>query len=790
MNFLIRRKSILYVFLVVFLLPVAALLLYSCSGSSGYSTRSTALLVMITPETLNNWVENGYGTDSNGYNKLVILDVDSASSYTAAHIPKSFNLDTAVDLKSTRSNGLTTTISQVATKAQMDALIQRTGIDEHTVVALVGNGTMMNVGRAYFNFRYWGFPKDRLKVLDGTKTATYQNAAGYSLISDETPLPLASLYSVADLEPDVSVRVSLEEMIGLAQDADPFTVVIDARSADEYNGVVRKTSVTNGPPKTYVAFEGHIKTAEHQEYVTLQIGGNRANPLLPENELIAAMTAINMDEDSTGISYCKTSWRATIQVLALDAVLGWNAKIYDGAWIQWGLMASNDPAVGGPLEPDSPWITEALSQGEADGPITYNRKEVEQINASDVDSFAANANEINEEDKAICGTTPAAPPDRAVEVMVSNATLNGWVTGGYSDPQGHGYTKMVVLHVDFSKGNYDAGHVPGAFFMAHPADLTSTRNNGIADTISQVATMAQMDALIQRTGIGADTVVVVTTSPGGFNMMNLGRAYFNFRYWGFPKERLRILDGNTALYGAEYALSTVTPAPVASIYSVCRLRQVDTVDEVRASYEEMLAVAGDDDASTVVADARSADEYNGVMGKTTVTSSVPTHVAFEGHVRTAEHQEWSTLTSGGRLLPEDELIDAMAAIGASPTTTVYTYCKTSWRAAVNFMALDAALGWPVKIYDGAWIQWGQMASRDPMLLGSLDPDSPWQADNSDGTESLTYNAGPIGPVQTTSSYAPHANLINLEDSNAAAAGGGAGGGPGGSGDKPDAPGYN
>ena len=96
-----------------------------------------------------------------------------------AIFPAPINLDTGADLQTTRSNGVSFTVSQVPTKEMMDALIQRTGIDAHTVVALVGNGTMMNVGRAYFNFRYWGFPKERLKVLDGTKKATYRDAAGY-----------------------------------------------------------------------------------------------------------------------------------------------------------------------------------------------------------------------------------------------------------------------------------------------------------------------------------------------------------------------------------------------------------------------------------------------------------------------------------------------------------------------------------------------------------------------------------------------------------------------------------
>lgn len=776
MSFREREKNVFSACLTVLAVTLVLLLLASCSGSSSYSVRPAQPQVMISAATLNDWVTNGYGTDANGYNKLVILDVDSASGYGSGHIPGSYNLDTGTDLQTTRSDGVSFTVSQVPTKAMMDALIQRTGIDAHTVVALVGNGTMMNVGRAYFNFRYWGFPKERLKVLDGTKTATYKTAAGFPLSTSPTTLPTPSTYSLAALTPDVSVRASLEEMIAYAQDNDPFTVVIDSRSDDEYNGVARKTTVTSG---TYVAFEGHVKTAEHQEYVTLHQGGKNSNPLLSENELIAAMAAINMDEDSTGISYCRTSWRATIQFLALDAVLGWKAKIYDGAWIEWGRMASNDAAIGGSLEPDSPWRTDTDALSES---INFNRRVVKPI--AGANSFAAKANLINETDKAVCATNPAAPPDRAVDVMISPATLKGWVDGGYSDPEGYGYTKMVTLHVDSATG-YGAGHVPGAFSLDTAVDLSDTRNDGIADTVSQVATKAQMDALIQRTGIDAKTVVVFSTSPGNFNMMNLGRAYFNFRYWGFPKERLRILDGNTTHYAAVDDLSTATPAPVVSAYSVCNLRQNTSVDAVRASFEEMFAVAGDDDPDTVIADARSADEYNGVIGKTTVTSG--TYVAFEGHARTAEHQEYVKLLSGGKLLPKADLMDAMEAIGASPTTTVYTYCRTSWRAAVNFMALDAVLGWPVKIYDGAWIEWGQMATNDSTLDGSLDPDSPWRTDNADRTESLSYNKGPIPPVGANS-YAPHANLINTEDG--ATGGGGSGAGPGGGSSKPEAPGYN
>ncbi|MGW8161386.1 MAG: selenite/tellurite reduction operon rhodanese-like protein ExtH, partial [Desulfobulbales bacterium] len=784
-----------------------------CGGSDSYPVSQVsqgAFPVMISPATLNSWVVNGYGTDSLGYNKLIILDVDSASNYDAGHIPGAYNLDTETDLQTTRSNGVAFTVSQVPTKAMMDALIQRTGIDARTVVALVGNGTMMNVGRAYFNFRYWGFPRERLRVLNGTKNATYRDSAGYTLSTTSTPLPTPSTYSVANLTPNAfETRASMEDMIAYASDNDPFTVIIDARSADEYRGVGRKTSTaTSG---TYVAFEGHVRTAENQEYVELHEGGNRANPLLSKNELITAMAAINMNEDSTGISYCRTSWRAAIQFLALDAVLGWKAKIYDGAWIQWGQMATNDPVRDGSLDPASPWRTDNADLTES---LTYNRQIVGPIVGAN--SFAANANLINETDKAVCGGTGIQPSNRAVDVMLDPTTLLAWVNAGVPDDPADGpgdnpypadYTNFVMLHVD-SQADYDAGHIPGAFHLdtgTFPdGDLSATRNNGIADTISQVPDRAQMDALIQRSGIGADTIIVFYTNnnSSGSSMMSLGRAYFNFRYWGFPRERLRVMDGTTNhwLAAGGTALSTTATPDVASAYSVCNLRQDiplpgDTLappDKVRASFEEMYNVAGDDDLTTVIADARSADEYNGLIGKTSVGGGK--YVAFEGHARTALHQEWNTLITDGdgigwKLLPDTDLITAMTAIGADDTTTVYSYCRTSWRAAVNFLALDAVLGWPAKIYDGAWIEWGQMATNDPASDGSLDPTSPWRTDN-DLTESLSYNKG-LGlvlPEAGASSFAPHANLINVEDAGTAATGGGTSGGGGSS--QPEAPGYN
>jgi len=382
-----------------------------------------------------------------------------------------------------------------------------------------------------------------------------------------------------------------------------------------------------------------------------------------------------------------------------------------------------------------------------------------------------------------CGSDYDDPQAEVGSVMVSTAMVNSWVMNGYGTDD-RGYSKMVVLDVNTAGGYISPGHVPGAYLVDEAVDVSATRSDGVADTISQVATKAQMDDVIRRTGIDENTVVLIT----GRHMMFIGRAYFNFRYWGFPRERLRVMNGTNARYAADgfSLVISAPPAPEPSTYSVCNLEQNTSV---RASMAEMIQVARDNDPKTVVVDARSPNEYNGVAGSTGGSAS-GTKVAFEGHIRTAVLQNYTGLLATGNaatdpLIPRANLIAAMNGIGVNVDTVSYSYCRTSWRAAVTFLALDAELGWPTKIYDGAWIEWGQMADNDPTYDGALDPASQWRTDTSAASAAITYNkpAGFTVDDLAASSFALRADLINLGDSTVCGGGGGGGGGGG------PAPGY-
>jgi 3-mercaptopyruvate sulfurtransferase SseA len=287
------------------LLIAVPLFIQSC-GSGGYSNPQSEIKgssVLISPETLNGWIANGYGTDSFGFTKIVILDVAGATgttSYTGSgHVQNAFLLDTAADLTTTRSDGVSDTITMVANRTMMDSLIQRTGIDENTVVVITGD-SLLNMGAAYFNFRYWGFPKNRLRVLDRTNVA--YKTAGFTLVNTVPPAPTPSAYNVCKLTQNTSLRAPLSEMITLAQGGIPNSVIWDVRAPNEYNGVAGSTTGPSGSATTgYVAFEGHVKGAVNLIHTThLSADGST---LLSPDFIKSTLTNVGITPDKTAYTY-------------------------------------------------------------------------------------------------------------------------------------------------------------------------------------------------------------------------------------------------------------------------------------------------------------------------------------------------------------------------------------------------------------------------------------------------------------------------------------------------------
>ncbi|MCL5022982.1 MAG: rhodanese-like domain-containing protein [Nitrospirae bacterium] len=243
-----RERKWVALFIAV-LLAQAPLFLQSCGGG-GFDTPAgvtggQSVSSLLSPQQLKSWIDNGY-KDERGY-RVVILDTsfppNARTDYLAGHIPGTFYVDFSNELVKTRSDGPMMVSLMVSDGPQMDALVQKFGIDKNTVVVFTGHH-MYWMTRAYWTFRYWGFPQDRLFVLNGKATTdkSVWKAAGYELTTVEPPLPVPSTFSVSSMSGNIdAVRAPLEEMLKIAQSIVPNTIILDTRAETEWNAVVSAT---------------------------------------------------------------------------------------------------------------------------------------------------------------------------------------------------------------------------------------------------------------------------------------------------------------------------------------------------------------------------------------------------------------------------------------------------------------------------------------------------------------------------------------------------------------------
>ena len=400
-------------------------------------------------------------------------------------------------------------------------------------------------------------------------------------------------------------------------------------------------------------------------------------------------------------------------------------------------------------------------------------------------------------DKAVSG--PVAT--KTATALIDAATLKGWVDAGLLNSKGG--EKVVILDITETRDYYDRGHIPGAIYV-DPAEIVQTRIEGAAASSTMVADGSRMDALIRRSGIDGNTTVVFTASS--FDpVYNATRAYATFRYWGFPKERLKVLDGWDHGWKAVYALTSATPTITPSKYGVALNGKNRVQTGLRVSLGEMIAAVRNYDATKhAIIDARSiaaTGAYAGTPGTTlgvfSPNAGTPAvaadYVVFEGHIKNAKALVYTSLynkDNANRFLPADNgtvtsLKSRFAAVGMDATKTAYVYCKTGYIASSEFFALDGILGWKAVWYDGSWSQWGQMSAL-AASGGKLPATAVWATDVPELSEPVVYNFGktvtvsgkptvltvnyiealPVDPVSAslfTTTSDPRANQIENED---------------------------
>ena len=204
------------------------------------------------------------------------------------------------------------------------------GIGNDTTVVFYGEDIQFGI-YAWWALRYCGHTDVRL--LDGGRNRW--QAEGRPLVTDTPPrAPAVSYRPVARREEMRTHRDAVLASLG-----DGHTVILDARSPEEYNG--KRVGGPGGPDVGAVRY-GRIPGARPLYYADLL---NPDKSFKHAVELAPLVEALGVGPKQEVITYCRMSHRATVVHFALTELLGFKyVRVYDGSWTEWGNL------VGVPVE--------------------------------------------------------------------------------------------------------------------------------------------------------------------------------------------------------------------------------------------------------------------------------------------------------------------------------------------------------------------------------------------------------------------------------------------------------
>jgi thiosulfate/3-mercaptopyruvate sulfurtransferase len=271
--------------------------------------------------------------------------------------------------------------------------------------------------------------------------------------------------------------------------------------------------------------------------------------------------------------------------------------------------------------------------------------------------------------------------DYATDALVSA----DWAVEHLSDPD------VRFVEVDVDTSIYDAGHLPGAVAWNWTSQLSDGLRRDIADR-------AQFSELLQASGIGPDTKIVLY---GDNQNWFAAWAYWQLQLYGHRDAK--IVDGGWKLWTAR-GLPTTTEVPS---YARTDYQLPEPDFSLRAFRDDILPRLSEVGDGFNLVDVRSPAEYR---GEVLAPPGLSETAQRAGHIPGAVSVPWAqTVRDDGTFKSAEELRALYAANGVSEADDIITYCRIGERASHTWFVLHELLGYPrVRNYDGSWTEWGSM----------------------------------------------------------------------------------
>jgi thiosulfate/3-mercaptopyruvate sulfurtransferase len=257
------------------------------------------------------WLEANIERDD-----LRVIEVSvNPGTYERGHIPGAVNFRWHTDLVDTVSRDL---VSQ----EDSQTLLRGAGVSEGDEIILYGDTNNWFAAWGAWVFDVYGV--DNVRLLDGGRNKW--EAEGKPLVIRPSRVGEGDITVSAA---DDSIRAFLPEVVELARSANPGTQLVDIRSAAEFEG---RIIAPDGVDELAVR-AGHIPGAVNVSWgKAVREDGTFKSP----EALRAIYAEAGVDGTAPIITYCRIGERSSHTWFALNRILGYDVKNYDGSWTEYG----------------------------------------------------------------------------------------------------------------------------------------------------------------------------------------------------------------------------------------------------------------------------------------------------------------------------------------------------------------------------------------------------------------------------------------------------------------------
>jgi thiosulfate/3-mercaptopyruvate sulfurtransferase len=253
--------------------------------------------------------------------RIAEVDYNPDSSYRLGHIPGAALFDWKQDLNDPNKK-------DIISREGCEDLLQRTGVNNDTILILYGDYKNWFAAFAFWVFKYYGF--NDVRLINGARKKWFEEDRPVSL-------DVPSSYPRGNFkasEPDNSIRVFIPYVRGLLYSKDK--ILVDVRGPEEYSGKIL------APPE-YASEQpqrgGHIPGAIN---IPWDWAVNEDGTFKSADELEKIYASMDVAHNKEVITYCRIGERSAYTWFVLKYLLGYpNVKNYEGSWAEWGSTVGN-----------------------------------------------------------------------------------------------------------------------------------------------------------------------------------------------------------------------------------------------------------------------------------------------------------------------------------------------------------------------------------------------------------------------------------------------------------------